>query len=39
MDMDMWKDVIEAFDIKEGLIDHRQYEDFSQGPGAKGWYG
>ena len=37
IDMKMWRDIIEAFDIKESLIPHRR-EETQQGPGARGWY-
>jgi hypothetical protein len=37
IDMKIWRDVIEAFDIKEPLIEHRR-EQPESGPGARGWY-
>ncbi|KAJ9155267.1 Non-structural maintenance of chromosomes element 4 A [Pleurostoma richardsiae] len=37
IDMQDWKDVIDAFNIKEPMIPHRQ-EPVQQGPGARGWY-
>lgn len=37
IDMPLWRDLIETFDIKESMIEHRK-ESQSQGPGAKGWY-
>ncbi|KAK3337450.1 Nse4 C-terminal-domain-containing protein [Cercophora scortea] len=37
IDMDIWRDVIDAFNIKESLIPHRE-EQHQQGPGARGWY-
>ena len=37
IDMDIWQDVIDEFEIKEPMIPHRE-ELAQQGPGAKGWY-
>lgn len=37
IDMPLWRDLIETFNIKESMIEHRK-ESQSQGPGAKGWY-
>ncbi|KAK3330887.1 Nse4 C-terminal-domain-containing protein [Apodospora peruviana] len=37
IDMEIWQDIIETFDIKEPMIPHRE-EDEQQGPGARGWY-
>ncbi|KAK3497560.1 Nse4 C-terminal-domain-containing protein [Neurospora hispaniola] len=37
IDMDIWKDIIDAYNIKEPMIDHRE-EESQQGPGAQGWY-
>ncbi|KAL2180900.1 Nse4 C-terminal-domain-containing protein [Thermothelomyces heterothallicus CBS 202.75] len=37
IDMATWRDIIDAFDIKEPMIPHRQ-EEVQQGPGARGWY-
>ncbi|KAL2161324.1 hypothetical protein VTH06DRAFT_8545 [Thermothelomyces fergusii] len=37
IDMATWRDIIDAFDIKEPMIPHRQ-EEPQQGPGARGWY-
>lgn len=37
IDMKIWRDVIEAFDIKEPMIEHRREQNES-GPGARGWY-
>lgn len=37
IDMPLWRDLIETFDIKSSMIEHRK-ESQSQGPGAKGWY-
>ncbi|ORY67638.1 Nse4 C-terminal-domain-containing protein [Pseudomassariella vexata] len=37
IDMATWRDLIEAFDIKQPLIEHRN-EQSTQGPGARGWY-
>ncbi|KAK4162451.1 Non-structural maintenance of chromosomes element 4 A [Cladorrhinum sp. PSN259] len=37
LDMSTWRDIIEAFDIKEPMIAHRQ-EEAQAGPGARGWY-
>ncbi|KAK4211395.1 hypothetical protein QBC37DRAFT_13736 [Rhypophila decipiens] len=37
IDMQIWKDIIEEFDIKAPMIPHRE-EPEQQGPGARGWY-
>ncbi|KAL2198630.1 Nse4 C-terminal-domain-containing protein [Corynascus similis CBS 632.67] len=37
IDMATWRDIIDAFDIKEPMIPNRQ-EEAQQGPGARGWY-
>ncbi|TGJ87881.1 hypothetical protein E0Z10_g888 [Xylaria hypoxylon] len=37
IDMHMWRDIIDAFDITEPIIEHRK-EQSTQGPGARGWY-
>jgi non-structural maintenance of chromosomes element 4 len=37
IDMETWRDIIDAFDIKEPMIPHRN-EDHLQQPGARGWY-
>ncbi|KAJ9098673.1 hypothetical protein QFC21_004321 [Naganishia friedmannii] len=36
--MDLWREAIELFDIREGIIPHRVEEEAQQ-PGAAGWYG
>ncbi|KAI0535300.1 Nse4 C-terminal-domain-containing protein [Xylaria digitata] len=37
IDMHMWRDIIDAFDITESIIEHRK-EQSTQGPGARSWY-
>ncbi|KAI1825873.1 hypothetical protein F4861DRAFT_155136 [Xylaria intraflava] len=37
IDMQMWRDIIDAFNITESIIEHRQ-EQSTQGPGARSWY-
>ncbi|RYP46516.1 hypothetical protein DL768_007288 [Monosporascus sp. mg162] len=37
IDMRTWRDIIDAFDITESIIEHRK-EQSHQGPGARGWY-
>ncbi|GAB7348728.1 hypothetical protein MBLNU459_g7465t1 [Dothideomycetes sp. NU459] len=37
MDFSTWKKLIEAFDIKESLIDHRSEQQSTQ-VGSRGWY-
>ncbi|KAI0395566.1 hypothetical protein F5Y17DRAFT_456808 [Xylariaceae sp. FL0594] len=37
IDMALWQDIIDAFDITEPIIEHRK-EQSTQGPGARGWY-
>lgn len=37
IDMATWRDIIDAFDIKEPMIPHRREEE-PQGPGERGWY-
>ncbi|KAI0467468.1 hypothetical protein F4859DRAFT_245663 [Xylaria cf. heliscus] len=37
IDMPMWRDIIEAFNITEPIIEHRK-EQSTQGPGARSWY-
>lgn len=37
IDMPTWRNIIEAFDIKQPMIPNRQ-EETQQGPGARGWY-
>ncbi|KAJ4404962.1 hypothetical protein N0V82_010398 [Gnomoniopsis sp. IMI 355080] len=37
IDMPLWRDLIQTFNIKDSMIEHRK-EVRSQGPGAKGWY-
>ncbi|KAK4227532.1 Non-structural maintenance of chromosomes element 4 A [Podospora fimiseda] len=37
MDMSIWRQIIEEFDMKEPMIPHRQ-EEAESGPGARGWY-
>ncbi|KAJ2905998.1 hypothetical protein MKZ38_003481 [Zalerion maritima] len=38
IDMDIWRDAIDAFGITESIIPHRE-EKTDHAPGAKGWYG
>lgn len=38
LDYETWEDIIEAFDIKESIIPHRQSDEVAQ-VGASGWYG
>ncbi|KAK0628619.1 Nse4 C-terminal-domain-containing protein [Bombardia bombarda] len=38
IDMEIWHDLIDAFNIKESMIPHRKEEEEPQGPGARGWY-
>ncbi|KAI1812176.1 hypothetical protein GGS20DRAFT_43458 [Poronia punctata] len=37
IDMLMWKEIIDAFDITEPIIEHRK-EHVQKGPGARSWY-
>ncbi|KAI0428034.1 Nse4 C-terminal-domain-containing protein [Xylaria sp. FL1042] len=37
IDMQMWREIIDAFDITESIIEHRK-EQSTQGPGARSWY-
>lgn len=37
IDMQAWQDIIQALQIKEPMIEHRQ-EVVNSGPGARGWY-
>ena len=38
LDHKTWLDIIEAFDIKESIIPHRQSDEVTQ-LSASGWYG
>lgn len=38
LDYETWEDIIEAFDIKESIIPHRQSDEVAQ-VSASGWYG
>lgn len=38
LDHETWVDIIEAFDIKESIIPHRQSDEVSQ-LSVSGWYG
>jgi hypothetical protein len=39
IDMETWRDLIDAFEITEPMIPHRiEEEDEERGPGARGWY-
>ncbi|KAI1270992.1 hypothetical protein F5Y07DRAFT_45059 [Xylaria sp. FL0933] len=37
IDMQMWREIIDAFDITEPIIEHRK-EQSTKGPGARSWY-
>jgi len=37
IDMATWRAVIEAFNIKESMIEHRREQDYP-GPSSRGWY-
>ncbi|KAI4218391.1 MAG: hypothetical protein L6R40_008778, partial [Gallowayella cf. fulva] len=37
LDFDTWEDLIDAFDIKQSIIPHRQSEEDAQ-VNAAGWY-
>lgn len=37
MDMATWRDIVDTFDLKEPMIEHRR-EATDSGPGARGWY-
>ncbi|ODA78757.1 hypothetical protein RJ55_06140 [Drechmeria coniospora] len=37
MDMKTWREIIQVFDLKEPMIEHRR-ELAAAGPGARGWY-
>ncbi|KAK8102826.1 hypothetical protein PG984_015972 [Apiospora sp. TS-2023a] len=37
LDMDVWRDIVEVYNIREPLIEHRR-EEKVKGPGARGWY-
>ncbi|KAI1417293.1 hypothetical protein F5Y13DRAFT_152418 [Hypoxylon sp. FL1857] len=37
IDMKLWREIIEAFNITEPIIEHRT-EQSHQGPGSRGWY-
>jgi non-structural maintenance of chromosomes element 4 len=37
IDMDIWRDIVDAFAIKKSMIPHREEEE-TGGPGARGWY-
>lgn len=38
LDYETWEDIVEAFDIKESIIPHRQSDEVAQ-VSASGWYG
>lgn len=38
LDYETWEDIIEAFEIKESIIPHRQSDEVAQ-VSASGWYG
>ncbi|KAK0655940.1 Nse4 C-terminal-domain-containing protein [Cercophora newfieldiana] len=38
IDMGIWRDIIDAFEIKESIMPHREEEESTGGPGAQGWY-
>ena len=38
LDYETWADIVEAFDIKESIIPHRQSDEIAQ-LSASGWYG
>ena len=38
LDYETWEDIIEAYDIKESIIPHRQSDEVAQ-VSASGWYG
>ncbi|KAI1141126.1 hypothetical protein F5Y05DRAFT_376456 [Hypoxylon sp. FL0543] len=37
IDMKLWREIIDAFNITEPIIEHRE-EETHQGPGSRGWY-
>lgn len=37
IDIPTWKDLIQTFNIRESMIEHRK-ESKIVGPGARGWY-
>ncbi|KAI1806942.1 hypothetical protein F4811DRAFT_85752 [Daldinia bambusicola] len=37
IDMKTWRDIVDAFNITEPIIEHRK-EQSIQGPGSRGWY-
>ncbi|OTA75423.1 hypothetical protein M434DRAFT_402670 [Hypoxylon sp. CO27-5] len=37
IDMELWRDIIDVFNITEPIIEHRK-EESHQGPGSRGWY-
>ncbi|KAI1483373.1 hypothetical protein F4774DRAFT_160464 [Daldinia eschscholtzii] len=37
IDMKTWRDIVDAFNITEPIIEHRK-EQSHQGPGSRGWY-
>ncbi|KAG4218885.1 hypothetical protein PC116_g32635, partial [Phytophthora cactorum] len=37
IDMETWRDIVDAFNITEPIIEHRK-EQSHQGPGSRGWY-
>ncbi|KAI1472510.1 uncharacterized protein F4812DRAFT_15642 [Daldinia caldariorum] len=37
IDMKTWRDIVDAFNITEPIIEHRK-EQSLQGPGSRGWY-
>ncbi|KAI0837958.1 hypothetical protein F5Y06DRAFT_269468, partial [Hypoxylon sp. FL0890] len=37
IDMKLWREIIDAFNITEPIIEHRK-EQSHQGPGSRGWY-
>ncbi len=38
MDMATWRELIDTYDIKEPMIEHRQESGLNAGPGTQGWY-
>lgn len=36
LDVRTWKQLVETFDIKQGMIEHRS--EAHTAPGAQGWY-
>jgi non-structural maintenance of chromosomes element 4 len=37
IDMATWQDIVDIFELKEPMIEHRKEASHS-GPGARGWY-